>query len=130
MALLHCASNRRDAMGLSTHVLDTMHGGPAAGMRVELYTMAGGTPSLVRRFELHGGGRRPDGPLYREGEVVGGAYRLVFDVAAYFGARGVQLPAPPFLDRVTLDFGIAKPQEHYHVPLLVSPWSYSTYRGS
>ncbi len=117
-------------MGLSTHVLDTMHGRPAAGMGVELYTMTGGTPALVRRFALDADGRCPDGPLYRDGELKAGTYRLVFDVAAYFRASGVQLPDPPFLDRVTLDFGIAKPQEHYHVPLLVSPWSYSTYRGS
>ena len=59
-----------------------------------------------------------------------GTYRLVFDVAAYFRSRAVSLPDPAFLDRVALDFGIARPQEHYHVPLLVSPWSYSTYRGS
>ena len=59
-----------------------------------------------------------------------GTYRLVFDVAAYFRGRGVQLPEPPFLDRVSLDFGIAHADQHYHVPLLVSPWSYSTYRGS
>jgi 5-hydroxyisourate hydrolase len=117
-------------MGLSTHVLDTMHGRPAGGMAVELYTVAGGTPSLVRRFALNADGRAPDGPLYKDGELKAGTYRLVFDVAAYFRAAGVQLPDPPFLDRVTLDFGIAAPQEHYHVPLLVSPWSYSTYRGS
>ena len=59
-----------------------------------------------------------------------GTYRLVFDVAAYFRSRGVALPEPPFLDQVTLDFGIAHADQHYHVPLLVSPWSYSTYRGS
>lgn len=117
-------------MGLSTHVLDTMHGSPAAGMAVELYATAGGTASLVRRFALNADGRAPDGPLYKDGELKAGTYRLVFDVAAYFRGRGVQLPDPPFLDRVTLDFGIAGPQEHYHVPLLVSPWSYSTYRGS
>jgi 5-hydroxyisourate hydrolase len=117
-------------MGLSTHVLDTMHGRPAGGMAVELYTTAGGTPALVRRFTLNADGRAPDGPLYKDGELKQGTYRLVFDVAAYFRAQGVHLPDPPFLDRVTLDFGIAKPQEHYHVPLLVSPWSYSTYRGS
>ena len=117
-------------MGLSTHVLDTMHGTPAAGMGVELYTVQGGRAALVRRFTLNGDGRSPDGPLYKDGELKQGSYRLVFDVAAYFRARGVTLPDPPFLDRVSLDFGIARPAEHYHVPLLVSPWSYSTYRGS
>lgn len=117
-------------MGLSTHVLDTMHGTPAAGMAVALYTVAGGQATLVKRFTLDADGRNPDGPLYRDAELQAGTYRLVFDVAAYFRTRGVTLPDPPFLDRVSLDFGIARPQEHYHVPLLVSPWSYSTYRGS
>ena len=117
-------------MGLSTHVLDTMHGTPAAGMAVALYTVAGEQAQLVRRFVLNADGRNPDGPLYSNDELRAGSYRLVFDVAAYFTARGVSLPQPPFLDRVALDFGIAHPQEHYHVPLLVSPWSYSTYRGS
>ena len=117
-------------MGLSTHVLDTMHGTPAGGMAAELHEMEGGAPKLVKRFVLNADGRCADGPLYADGQLKAGRYRLVFDVAAYFRARGVQLPEPPFLDRVTLDFGIAHPQQHYHVPLLVSPWSYSTYRGS
>ena len=117
-------------MGLSTHVLDTMHGTPAAGMGVELHVVQDERASLVRRFVLNADGRNPDGPLYKDGELRQGTYRLVFDVDAYFRGRGVDLPQPPFLDRVTLDFGIARPQEHYHVPLLVSPWSYSTYRGS
>ena len=117
-------------MGLSTHVLDTMHGTPAAGMAVELYTTAGGTAALVNRFVLNADGRNPDGLLFDNASIQRGTYRLMFDVAAYFKARGVALPEPPFLDRVTLDFGIAQTEQHYHVPLLVSPWSYSTYRGS
>jgi len=117
-------------MGLSTHVLDTMHGTPASGMAVTLYTVAGEQAQMVRRIVLNADGRNPDGPLYGNDELRSGTYRLVFEVAAYFSARGVALPQPPFLDRVSLDFGIANPQEHYHVPLLVSPWSYSTYRGS
>jgi 5-hydroxyisourate hydrolase len=117
-------------MGLSTHVLDTMHGSPAAGMSVALYTLQDGQATLVRRFQLNADGRVPDGPLYGDRELRQGNYRLVFDVAGYFRGRGVALPEPPFLDQVTLDFGVARPQEHYHVPLLVSPWSYSTYRGS
>ena len=117
-------------MGLSTHVLDTMHGCPAAGMTVELYTTDGGKAALVKRFNLNGDGRSPDGPLYDNGSLNKGTYRLVFDVAGYFRARGVALPEPSFLDKVTLDFGVAHPEQHYHVPLLVSPWSYSTYRGS
>jgi 5-hydroxyisourate hydrolase len=117
-------------MGLSTHVLDTMHGTPAAGMRVELYTTEGGQATLVKSFHLNDDGRNPDGLLYDNSSLKSGTYRLVFDVAAYFRSRGVSLPEPNFLNRVSLDFGVADPSQHYHVPLLVSPWSYSTYRGS
>ena len=118
-------------MGLSTHVLDTMHGCPAAGMAVGLYRSSGGAGemSLVRRFTLNQEGRS-DAPLYRDGELMRGSYRLLFDVGSYFKARGVVLPEPNFLSQVTLDFGVAQPEQHYHVPLLVSPWSYATYRGS
>lgn len=117
-------------MGLSTHVLDTMHGTPAGGMAVELHATGGGEPRLLKRFELNADGRNPDGPLFDNESLKAGTYRLVFDVARYFKSRGVQLPDPPFLDRVSLDFGVADTRQHYHVPLLVSPWSYSTYRGS
>lgn len=116
-------------MGLSTHVLDTMHGTPAAGMAVSLYTTQGESAVLVRSFTLNADGRS-DAPLYDNQSLKTGTYRLVFDVAGYFKARGVTLPEPNFLNRVALDFGIAHTDQHYHVPLLVSPWSYSTYRGS
>ena len=117
-------------MGLSTHVLDTMHGTPAAGMQVSLYETHGAVATLVKRFTLNSDGRNPDGPLYDNASLRKGTYRLVFDVADYFKARGVTLPEPNFLNRVSLDFGVARTDEHYHVPLLVSPWSYATYRGS
>ena len=117
-------------MGLSTHVLDTMHGTPAAGMAVELHTTQGDTATLVKRFVLNADGRNPDGLLYDNASLKTGTYRLVFDVAGYFKSRGVQLPEPPFLNKVSLDFGVADASAHYHVPLLASPWSYSTYRGS
>ena len=117
-------------MGLSTHVLDTMHGRPAGGMQVALYSTKGPDAALVKRFTLDDDGRNQDGVLIDTASLAKGTYRLVFDVASYFRSRGVALPDPPFLDRVALDFGIADPAEHYHVPLLVSPWSYSTYRGS
>ena len=117
-------------MGLSTHVLDTMHGTPAAGMAVWLYTTRGTDALLVKRFMLNADGRHPEGLLYDTASLKVGTYRLVFDVAAYFRARGVQLPEPAFLNLVNLDFGVADTLQHYHVPLLVSPWSYSTYRGS
>lgn len=117
-------------MGLSTHVLDTMHGCPAAGMRVALYTTVGQQATLVKELQLNADGRNPDGPLYDNASLKVGTYRLVFDVAGYFKARSVQLPEPNFLNQVSLDFGVADASAHYHVPLLVSPWSYSTYRGS
>lgn len=117
-------------MGLSTHVLDTMHGCPAAGMGVELYTTDGGQATLVKRFALNQDGRNPDGPLLDNDHLKVGTYRLVFDVQGYFSGTGVSLPEPNFLNRVSIDFGVAHAEQHYHVPLLVSPWSYSTYRGS
>ncbi len=117
-------------MGLSTHVLDTMHGVPAAGMQVALYTVEGGDATLVKQFCLNRDGRNPDGPLYDDKSLKKGCYRLVFDVAAYFRSLQIALPEPSFLNQVSLDFGIAHTDQHYHVPLLVSPWSYSTYRGS
>lgn len=122
-------------MGLSTHVLDTTHGCPAAGMAVKLYTTAmdsegGGQATLVKAMILNADGRNPDGLLFDHDSLKVGTYRLVFDVAAYYRSLGVSLPKPNFLNLVSLDFGIAHADEHYHVPLLVSPWSYSTYRGS
>ena len=116
-------------MGLSTHVLDTMHGCPAAGMAVSLFSTQGDEATLLQRLVLNHDGRT-DAPLFDNASLRKGTYRLTFDVAAYFKARGVVLPEPNFLDRVSLDFGIANAEQHYHVPLLVSPWSYSTYRGS
>jgi 5-hydroxyisourate hydrolase len=117
-------------MGLSTHVLDTMHGTPASGMRVTLYTTQDHQAVLVKSILLNEDGRSPDGLLYDSASLQVGTYRLVFDVAGYFRMKGVVLPEPPFLDQVTLDFGVADTRQHYHVPLLMSPWSYSTYRGS
>jgi 5-hydroxyisourate hydrolase len=117
-------------MGLSTHVLDTMHGTPAAGMRVALYATEGDSVKLLKQFFLNQDGRNPGGLLLEAAQLQRGNYRLVFDVAGYFKACGVALPEPIFLNQVTLDFGVANPEQHYHVPLLVSPWSYSTYRGS
>ena len=108
---------------LSTHVLDTMHGRPAAGMAVALTGMDG----EVARGTTNADGRCPD--LASAG-LPPGRYALRFAVADYFRAQGVELPDPPFLDEVTVDFGIVEGGGHYHVPLLVSPFAYSTYRGS
>jgi 5-hydroxyisourate hydrolase len=114
---------------LSTHVLDTAHGSPAAGMRVRLQRLDAAGPATLRDVALDADGRA-GGPLLDAAAMAVGRYRLVFEVAAYFRARGVVLPEPPFIEVVNLDFGIADVAGHYHVPLLVSPWSYSTYRGS
>jgi 5-hydroxyisourate hydrolase len=115
---------------LTTHVLDTANGCPAAGMAVRLYRLgADGAVAELKRLTLNHDGRA-DAPLLQGDEFQAGRYRLVFGVAAYFRARGAALAEPPFLDEVPLDFGLSAAGEHYHVPLLASPWSYSTYRGS
>lgn len=114
---------------LTTHVLDTMHGSPAAGMTVALYRLGAAGAEPVKTMTLNADGRA-DAPLLEGAALQPGRYRLVFSVAAYFRGRGVVLPEPPFLDEVPLDFGIADGGSHYHVPLLASPWAYSTYRGS
>ncbi len=115
---------------LSTHVLDTMNGCPAAGMRVKLQRLDGETATTLKTFTLNADGRNDGGALLDAQSMAVGRYRLVFAVAPYFRALGVKLPEPPFIDDVHLDFGIADAAGRYHVPLLVSPWAYSTYRGS
>ena len=114
---------------LSTHVLDTAHGCPAAGMRITLQRLDATGPVTLKNLALNHDGRA-DGPLLDAAAMATGRYRLLFEVAPYFRARGVALSDPPFIDVVQLDFGIADAAGHYHVPLLVSPYSYSTYRGS
>ena len=114
---------------LTTHVLDIANGCPAAGMAVALYRLDGATATPLKSLTLDADGRA-EAPLLEGDALEAGRYRLVFDVAAYFRARGAALPEPPFLDRVPLEFGIADAAAHYHVPLLASPWAYSTYRGS
>ena len=108
---------------LSTHVLDTMHGRPAADLALVL----SGPTGEIARGRTNADGRCPE--LAQHG-LAPGRYAIVFEVAEYFRAQGVDLPVPPFLDVVTVDFGIAADGGHYHVPLLVSPYGYSTYRGS
>ena len=108
---------------LSTHVLDTIHSRPAAGLAVAL----SGPEGEIARRVTDADGRCPG---LVTAPLPPGRYALSFEVAAYFRAEGVALPDPPFLDLVTVAFGIAADGGHYHVPLLVSPYSYSTYRGS
>ncbi len=114
---------------LTTHVLDTAHGCPAAGVAVSLHRLAGDHMETLAQTVLNTDGRAP-APLL-EGEAFKvGRYRLEFEIAAYFRARGMKLAEPPFLDRIPVEFAIADADANYHVPLLVSPWAYSTYRGS
>ena|SRR5436190_10756400 len=108
---------------LSTHVLDTMHGRPAEGMAVALI----GPDGKLGEVRTNKDGRCPD---LARGELPPGLYSLIFFVDEYFEAQGVALPNPSFLGIVTVDFGMAEDGGHYHVPLLVSPYGYSTYRGS
>jgi 5-hydroxyisourate hydrolase len=107
---------------LSTHVLDTARGVPAAGMRVELWRMDGAAPSLVADVLTNADGRT-DAPLMTPASFVPGRYELRFHAGAYFGGSG-------FLDIVPIAVRLEAGQGHYHVPLLCSPWSYATYRGS
>ena len=116
---------------LSTHVLDVSTGKPAAGVVIELHRRTpNGGMELVARAVTNGDGRT-DRPLLADDALQTGCYEVVFHVGDYFRAQGFAgLAEPPFLDRVPVRFGIADPNGHTHVPLLVSPWSYSTYRGS
>ncbi|MDI3513933.1 MAG: 5-hydroxyisourate hydrolase [Rhodocyclaceae bacterium] len=113
---------------LTTHVLDTAHGKPGVGIAVTVYRLDGGRREVARTVTNHDG--RCDQPLLEGAALEAGKYEIVFAAGDYFRALGLDLPEPPFVDEVALRFGIAKVDQHYHVPLLVSPWSYSTYRGS
>jgi 5-hydroxyisourate hydrolase len=114
---------------LTTHVLDTATGCPAQGMRIELHRLDGSVRQPVADVVTNEDGRC-DGPLLVDEAFTAGVYELTFHAGAYFDAIGLDLPEPKFLDQVPLRFGIADASQHYHVPLLISPFSFSTYRGS
>ena len=114
---------------LSTHVLDTANGHPAAGMQIELWSLADGNSKRLKTVRTNADGRT-DQPLLVGEEMKAGLYELVFFVGDYFATKTGSMPPARFLDRVPVRFGIADAQASYHVPLLVSPWAYSTYRGS
>ena len=113
---------------LTTHVLDTSLGRPAAGVRVELERIDGDRIKVADTLTNADG--RVDRPLLEGEALVAGVYELRFHAGEYFRGRGLLLPNPAFLDLVVIRFGITAPDEHYHVPLLISPYAYSTYRGS
>jgi 5-hydroxyisourate hydrolase len=115
---------------LTTHVLDITRGHPAANLTIELHQMdPSGETRLLKTVQTNSDGRTSE-PLLQGEELQVGTYQIVFDVGDYFGTQGEPASNPPFLDRIPIRFGISDPDAHYHVPLLVSPWSYSTYRGS
>jgi 5-hydroxyisourate hydrolase len=119
---------KADGGRLTTHVLDTASGLPAAGLKIDLYRISGNDRSHVKTAVTNDDGRC-DAPLLQGAEFAIGEYELVFAAGDYLRGRGVSLPKPAFLDVIPIRFGMAEAR-HYHVPLLVSPYGYSTYRGS
>lgn len=114
---------------LSTHVLDITKGKPGAGVKLALYAIENGQRKLLKQDATNNDGRC-DEPLLAGDHLRAGKYELVFAAGDYFAAQGVELPSPRFVDEVVIAFGIADASQNYHVPLVVSPWAYSTYRGS
>ena len=114
---------------LTTHVLDTASGKPAAGMRIDFSILEAGAWRLLKTVRTSADGRTEE-PLLAADAMRAGEFEVLFHVAEYFRTRGVMLADPPFLECVPLRFGIADTDAHYHVPLLCTPWSYATYRGS
>ncbi|WP_440997350.1 hydroxyisourate hydrolase [Arhodomonas sp. SL1] len=114
---------------LTTHILDTAQGHPGAGIRIELRRMENGNPRPIKEAVTNGDGR-VDAPLLEGEALTAGDYELVFHVGDYFDGSGLGTESPRFLNEVVIRFGVARPDEHYHVPLLISPYGYTTYRGS
>lgn len=114
---------------LTTHVLDTARGMPCAGMHIELFVFLSGVRTSLSK-QISNADGRCDAPLLAGATFAPGEYELEFHAGDYFAAQGIEQSTPRFVDRVSLRFGIADSDGSYHVPLLVSPWSYSTYRGS
>jgi 5-hydroxyisourate hydrolase len=112
--------------GLTTHVLDALHGAGAPGLRVDLSRFEGGCYRPLKTVHTREDGRAE---MLDASAMVAGSYELLFHVAAYFAGRGVALPDPSFLQEVPVHFGIGATRQHYHVPLIVTPWMFSTYRG-
>ena len=115
--------------GLTTHVLDTSNGVPARGVKIELYKYSGGVRTKIRETVTNDDGRS-DVPILTEESFTANEYELMFHVGDYFRSAGANISEPPFLDMIPVRFYVADHTRHFHVPLLVSPWGYSTYRGS
>ncbi|OHV84437.1 hydroxyisourate hydrolase [Rhizobium sp. LCM 4573] len=116
--------------GLTTHVLDTAKGMPAKGLKIDLYRLSGESREKLTTVTTNSDGRVDGGPILAGDTFTAGEYELVFHAGDYLRAGGVELPQPAFLDTIPIRFGIADTTAHYHVPLLLSPYGYSTYRGS
>ncbi len=114
---------------LSTHVLDTAAGKPAAGVQIDLYRWDGSGRVHQKTVVTNADGRTNE-PLLSGDRLLAGVYELVFSAGDYLRNGGIDMPEPPFLDEIVIRFGIADPEANYHVPLLLSPYGYSTYRGS
>ena len=114
---------------LTTHVLDTALGKPAAGLVIDVFWLEGEERQRIRTVETNSDGR-VDGPLVEGASLMAGVYELVFHAGDYLRRTGTDLTEPAFLDRIPIRFGVADTGLHYHVPLLLSPYGYSTYRGS
>ncbi len=114
---------------LTTHVLDIVSGVPAAGVHIELRAMPPAAPPRLLISVITGSDGRCPGPLLGGADFQAGRYSLTFRVADYFRGRGMVLPSPAFIEEAVIGIGIAHADQHYHVPLLASPWSYSVYRG-
>ena len=115
--------------GLTTHMLDTANGKPGQGVRIDFSVLDGNAYKLVKTVRTNVDGRTPE-PLLNAETMKVGQYQLVFYLAEYYAKLGTQLPNPPFLDKAVIQFGMADAKDHYHVPVLATPWSYTTYRGS
>lgn len=114
---------------LSTHVLDTLHGMPAENIAIDLYRVTPDQRQLLKQVRTNADGRC-DQPLLQDPALQTGVYELVFHAGDYFASKGVLVPEPRFVDQITLRFGVADPSQNWHVPLVVTPWTWSTYRGS
>ncbi|MFC7063170.1 hydroxyisourate hydrolase [Halobacillus seohaensis] len=116
-------------MGLTTHILDLTHGQPASAVLIELYSFEGLSKTFINKTKTNDDGRL-DEPLLTSEALKAGEYELLFYIGDYFRAKELDLPDPMFLNKVSVRFGVEDTDEHYHVPLLISPWGYQVYRGS
>jgi len=115
--------------GLTTHMLDTANGKPGDGVRIDFSVLDGSAYKLIKTVRTNADGRTPE-PLLNAETMKVGQYQLMFYLAEYYTKLGTQLPNPPFLDKAVIQFGMADATAHYHVQVLATPWSYTTYRGS